>query len=869
VPDGPGLPACLPPQDLTGLDPSWSRLVRVGEVTWHILERPADTKSDTAGGGDPEVTVLAVHGNPTWSYLWRRLLLRAPGTWRVIAVDQIGMGYSQRLPGPRRLAQRIDDLGALTEVLDVRGPVVTVAHDWGGPVSLGWALQHREHLLGCVLTNTAVHQPAGARTPELIRLARWSPVRSLLTQKTPVFTRGTTTLSAVRSRRLPADVVAGFQAPYRSAQQRRAVADFVADIPLEDDHPSAVTLDAIAEGVQTLDVPVLLAWGADDPVFSDRYLRDLVQRIPHADVHRYERAGHLVTEDAPESIDDIIDWISHRAAGSPSIDVSVPAISPNAALAVARSDDGIAIAELGEQRTVTWQKLNQRVQDLSRGLADLGVRAGDRVSLLIPPGADLVASVYACWSLGAAVVVADRGLGLAGMRRAIRGAAPDHVIAIAPGLAITRDIEIPGLRILAGSAAQSRRRVLKIDATLVEVARTGERRRDEAEVDSVPDDLLALIAFTSGSTGPAKGVVYTRARVAALVDAITQAYAIDPGHDALIAAFAPWAVLGPALGIPSAIPDMDVTDPSTLTMESFTDAADAVGGTIAWTSPTGVRALVDTAADTTRRPRNLRLLMVAGAPTSLDALDAMAQALPDVRIATPYGMTEALPLTQVDLPELQAAGAGPGVLVGRPLEGVQVRIAQLDALGQPATTATDAVDITGEIVVRAPWMKQAYDRRWGIQHRTGSDGWHRTGDVGRLDDLGRLWIEGRLSHVITTPNGPVTPVAAEDAAARVAGTALAACVGVGPRGRQVVAIVLPTGVGGGRKASGRSLDVADVDTTVAVRAAVEQRCGVDIAAVLTMNALPVDIRHRSKIDRSRVARLASAFLAGSAAKESP
>lgn len=863
MPDDSGLPASTPPPDLSGIDPSWSRLVRAGTVAWHILERPAEVPA----GDEPDVTILAVHGNPTWSYLWRRLLERAPSTWRVIAVDQIGMGFSQRPPGVRRLRQRIDDLGELTEALGVRGRVVTVAHDWGGPVSLGWALGHRQQLLGCVLTNTAVHQPEGARAPGLIRVARWRPLRAIATHKTALFTRGTTSLSAIRARRLPSDVVAGFQAPYEDSARRRAIADFVADIPLEHDHPSAATLTAIAEGVRTLDVPVLLTWGADDPVFSDRYLRDLLQRMPHADVHRYERAGHLVTEDAPDSIDDIIEWISRRvmASDEPSPSVGVPSDDPQprSSLAVGRTDESTAIAELGASRSVTWRQLHQRVEDIGRGLRDLGVQRGDRVSLLIPPGADLVACVYACWSIGAAVVVADRGLGVGGMRRAIRGAAPDHVIAIGPGLAITRDLDIPGARIVAGSATRARRRLLGVDATLLEVAQQGQRLRargaDQATLPVTADDDLALIAFTSGSTGPAKGVAYTRARVAALVDAIAQAYAIDPDRDALIAAFAPWAVLGPALAIPSAIPDMDVTDPSTLTMDTFTDAADAVNGTIAWTSPTGIRALLDTAAATSRRPRDLRLLMVAGAPTSVDVLDAMSRELPETHIATPYGMTEALPLTQVDLAELRDAGAGPGVLVGTPLSGVDVRIAALDAHGQPAATPTDDIDVTGEIVVRAPWMKQSYDRRWAIQQRTGSTGWHRTGDVGRLDSRGRLWVEGRLAHVITTPGGPVTPVAAEDAAARAAGTPLAACVGVGPRGRQAVVIVLP------RKGS---LQVCDMDTTIRVRSAVAARCGVDVAAVLSMDALPVDIRHRSKIDRAHVARLASAFLAGSAAKAS-
>ena len=109
--------------------------------------------------------MLCVHGNPTWSYLWRRFLAAAPPGWRVVAVDQLGMGWSERLPQTRRLAERIDDLGDLTDALGIDGPVVTVGHDWGGPISLGWALAHRDQLRGVVLANTAVHHDPGSAPP--------------------------------------------------------------------------------------------------------------------------------------------------------------------------------------------------------------------------------------------------------------------------------------------------------------------------------------------------------------------------------------------------------------------------------------------------------------------------------------------------------------------------------------------------------------------------------------------------------------------------------------------------------------------------------------------------------------------------------
>ena len=92
-------------------------------------------------------TLLCVHGNPTWSYLWRRFVAAAPPGWRVVAVDQLGMGFSER-GAPRTLAQRVDDLDAVLDALDVTGPVVTAGHDWGGAVSLGWAVRHRDRLRG-------------------------------------------------------------------------------------------------------------------------------------------------------------------------------------------------------------------------------------------------------------------------------------------------------------------------------------------------------------------------------------------------------------------------------------------------------------------------------------------------------------------------------------------------------------------------------------------------------------------------------------------------------------------------------------------------------------------------------------------------
>ncbi len=230
---------------LPGLDPSWSRLVtaRDGDGimrTWHVLDTHAQTAGvDGIKKAEPPVgTMLCVHGNPTWSYLWRRFLAQVPAGWRVVAVDQLGMGWSDRIDRPRRLSQRVDDLGVLTAALGVTGPVVTVAHDWGGPISLGWALAHREQLAAVVLTNTAVDF-VDADLPPLIGLARNRVLRTASCVTTPAFVRATTALSRPRLGKAVRDA---FAAPYVGAARRQGVGDFVADIPLEADHPSRAAL---------------------------------------------------------------------------------------------------------------------------------------------------------------------------------------------------------------------------------------------------------------------------------------------------------------------------------------------------------------------------------------------------------------------------------------------------------------------------------------------------------------------------------------------------------------------------------------------------------------------------------------------------
>ncbi|WP_223257197.1 alpha/beta fold hydrolase [Arthrobacter globiformis] len=875
-----------------GVDPEWSREIAVASTSaaddpgtvrrWHLLDNGAQL---SGRGLTPAGTLLCVHGNPTWSYLWRTLLAAGSDSarpWRVVAVDQLDMGFSERTGTFRRLADRINDLGDLTDALGLDVPVVSVGHDWGGVISLGWALAHPEQLAGVVLTNTAVHQPSGSSIPPALRLALHPAVHRWGTTTSDSFLRVTHSLAHPP---LAADVRSAFMAPYRGAGRRAGVGNFVADIPVDASHPSFPALSGVAEGLRGLEVPALMLWGPRDPIFSDRYLKDLIGRLPHAKVHRFEGAGHLVAEDR-DIATPVFDWLAELGRdGGPELqrpnvpaDGVPPLWAPLIELAAGAAGGDTAVAEMAADgkvaRSLSWRELEQGIDALAAGLTEAGVGHGSRVSLMVPPGVDLTVALYACLRLGAVVVVADAGLGRRGLSRAVKGATPDFLIGIDKALAAAAVLGWPGRRISVQDLRAGRRRLLGVETSLAALARRGSGVSPKLPCRGpahAPDpDADAAVLFTSGSTGPAKGVLYTHRQLAAMRETVAETFGISPGAR-LVAGFAPFALLGPALGAVSVTPAMDVTAPRTLTARALADAAAAIDATVVFASPAALRNVLATRDGVSGGGRKalegVELLLSAGAPVPEPLLAEVQRLLPRASLHTPYGMTEALPVTDISLEQIQAAdadaaagtvaGAGDGVCVGRPVHGARVAVIPLAADGTaPVTEPVTEAGVTGEILVSSPHVKEAYDRLWLTQLESSSlPGWHRTGDVGHFDAAGRLWVEGRLAHVVTSPGAVVTPVGAEQAIERLDDVGLAAVVGVGPSGTQAVVAVVET-VPPARKAGPAAPQLAGRVRGAALAA------GVSVSAVLAVTAQPTDIRHNAKIDRTRLSRWASRVLAG-------
>ena len=265
---------------------------------------------DVAPPDDPDAPpVLLVHGNPTWSFYWRSLLRALPTAGRrAIAPDHIGMGLSDKpADHPHTLPRRVADLTRFVDSLGLDRPVSLVVHDWGGPIGLSWAVEHPEMVDRIVVLNSAAFPlPEGHRIPWTLQAARLPVVGEFLVRRLNAFSLGALVLGTGRTV-LPAEARRGLLAPYDSPAHRRAVHDFVRDIPTSAADPAQATLEQLADGLPRLaHLPTTICWGMRDPVFDAAILDELVARMPHAVVHRFPDAGHYVLEDATDEITAIV-----------------------------------------------------------------------------------------------------------------------------------------------------------------------------------------------------------------------------------------------------------------------------------------------------------------------------------------------------------------------------------------------------------------------------------------------------------------------------------------------------------------------------------------------------------------------------------
>jgi haloalkane dehalogenase len=275
------------------LYPFEKRFLDLDGLSYHYLDE-----------GEGEV-VVAVHGNPTWSFYYRDLVRDLRSDHRVVVPDHMGCGLSDK-PGDDRyeysLERRIEDFGRLMETLDL-SQINLVVHDWGGMIGMAWAVRNPDRIKRLVILNTAAfHLPKTKDFPWQLWLVRDTPVGAFLVRGVNAFSRGAAHLACTR-KRLTREVRDAYCAPYDSWNDRIATLRFVQDIPLK---PGDRGYDIVSDTAARLDLfedkPVLICWGEKDFVFDGHFLEQWRGVYPDAEVHTWSDCGHYILEDASDEI---------------------------------------------------------------------------------------------------------------------------------------------------------------------------------------------------------------------------------------------------------------------------------------------------------------------------------------------------------------------------------------------------------------------------------------------------------------------------------------------------------------------------------------------------------------------------------------
>jgi acyl-CoA synthetase (AMP-forming)/AMP-acid ligase II len=503
---------------------------------------------------------------------------------------------------------------------------------------------------------------------------------------------------------------------------------------------------------------------------------------------------------------------------------------------------------------LSYRELDERSDRIARGLAAAGIGRGVRTVLMVPPGLELFLLAFALFRTGAVPVLVDPGIGLKHLKACLGNASPEAFIGVTRAHAA---------RVLLGWARKSIRTSVTVGRRLfwgglslsnLEAMGQGDSKSEIAATD--PDDVAAIV-FTSGSTGPPKGVVYRHGMFAAQVEAIRSAYDIEPG-EVNLPTFPLFALFDPAMGMTTVVPDMDPTRPARVDPRKIIEPIHEFGVTTMFGSP----ALLDTvgrwgAAQGIELP-TLRRVISAGAPVPPRVVERFQKMLSDgAAIHTPYGATEALPVATISSHEIlletrHATDAGAGTCVGRPVESIAARVIRVDDTPIEAWDSNLEVDagVVGEIVVKGPQVTREYfaapDQTRLAKIPDGDGVRHRMGDLGYFDESGRLWFCGRKTHRVETPDGVMFTVPCESVFNTHPEVFRTALVGVGHSGSQrpVLCVELESSVE--RSARGRIrrelLEMAGrYGHTRAIR------------TVLFHPSFPVDIRHNAKIGRTALA----------------
>jgi acyl-CoA synthetase (AMP-forming)/AMP-acid ligase II len=505
--------------------------------------------------------------------------------------------------------------------------------------------------------------------------------------------------------------------------------------------------------------------------------------------------------------------------------------------------------------TFTFEQLEDETNRLASGLQSYGLRPGMRIALLVRPGMEFISLVFALFKAGAVIVLVDPGMGRRNLLRSLADVEPDGFVAIGLGQAIRtifrRRFPKARCNVTVG------RRLFWGGATLDAVRRMGQR--GAMCHDTCGDDPAAII-FTSGGTGPPKGVLYRHGNFDRQVTEIRDRYAIAPGEIDL-AAFPLFGLFNCAMGVTTVVPDMDASRPALVDPQNIVEAVHDWKVTQSFGSPAIWNRVGEYCTARNVKLPTLRRVLSAGAPVPPRVLAKMKGCIAaDGEVHTPYGATEALPVASISAAEVlsetrQAWAEGAGTCVGGKFPGIEWKVIEITE--GPIAKPTDAVELPtgkiGELIVTGPVVTQQYATRteWNARSKI-SDGrrtWHRMGDVGYLDGQGRFWFCGRMAHRVQRREGPMYTIRCEAIFNQHPRVYRSALVGIGPALQQQPVIIVEPWPD--HRPRGRTERRKLIDDLGHLARANPLTSG--IRDFLIHPAMPVDVRHNAKICREQLA----------------
>ncbi len=503
----------------------------------------------------------------------------------------------------------------------------------------------------------------------------------------------------------------------------------------------------------------------------------------------------------------------------------------------------------------TFKQLDIESSRLAYGLQQVGVKKGVRTVMMVMPGFDYFALVFALFKVGAVTVMIDPGMGMKNLKKCLEEAGPEAFIGI-PKAHVAR--------MLLRWGAETIRIKINVGGRLPGMGISLNHIRKISsgigfKIATNQSDEVAAILFTSGSTGVPKGVVYTHNIFLDQVDHLKKMYHIEPGEIDL-PTFPLFALFDPALGMTTIIPEMDFTRPATADPVKLISAIKKFGVTNMFGSPAVINLLGRYGKEHDIKLPTLKRAISAGAPVPSISLERFSSMLrSDVHIHTPYGATESLPVSTISsdtvLNETRLqTDKGHGVCVGKPVEGIHASIIQI--VDTPIANWSEVKELPvgqiGEIVVKGSVVTRDYFNREEstklakIHCGTSGEFYHRMGDVGYLDDKGRIWFCGRKGHRVITKNETLFTIPCEAIFNVHQQVFRSALVGVTLAGTvvPVICIELEKGVKSSEKER-----IGDELFQLAKTSSKTEM----IKKLLFSKAFPVDVRHNSKIFREKLA----------------